>query len=350
MPNMASRIRRLCNVRNVRVALLGLVPAAFGACAQRMPQNTFDPAGEGARDIANLMTPVLLIAGVIFVVVQTILIVSVVRFRDPGEDDGTAPRQVHGNTPLEVIWTIAPFLILVGIAVPTVRLIWKQHEVPQGEGVLEVVVTAHQWWWEFEYPSEGVRTANELHIPAGKEIKLLLRSNDVVHSFWIPRLGGKQDVIPGKELVWTLKADRPEAEPLYGQCVELCGASHANMRLRAVVQSEADFEAWLQGQKRPAAVPPEGSKAAEGKRVFETGACIGCHTIAGTNAQGRVGPDLTHFASRSTFAAGIFDRTDENLAAWLRDPPGVKPGAKMPNLGLSDQEVQNLVAYLQSLE
>ncbi len=329
---------------------LALLSVVFTSCAERMPQNTFDPAGEGARDIANLITPVFFVAAVIFVVVQSLLLVSVFRFKDRGDSEGRAPKQVHGHTPLEIVWTIVPFLILVGVAVPTVRLIWKQHRIPEGPGVLEVRVTAHQWWWEYEYVKEGVITANELHIPAGRDVKLTLTSADVVHSFWVPRLAGKQDVIPGQERTLTLKADRPESEPIYGQCAEFCGPSHANMRLRVIVQSEDDFRAWIESQKLPAAVPAAGSKAAEGKRIFETGACIGCHTIAGTNAQGRIGPDLTHFASRSTFAGAMFESNDENLRLWLHDPPGVKPGAKMPNLGLSDAEVENLIAYLQSLK
>lgn len=341
---------RRCAGPGLLGVLLAAVTFLLSSCAEGIPQDTLDPAGEGARDIANLIIPVFIVAGVIFLVVQGILVISVVRFRDKGEAGGEAPKQVHGNTPLEVAWTIIPFLILVVIAVPTVRLIWKQSSLAQDEGVLEVKVTAYQWWWEYEYPKEGVRTANELHMPAGRDVKLTLTSADVVHSFWIPRLAGKQDVIPGQERVLVVRADKPETEPLYGQCAEFCGASHANMRLRAVVQSEADFQAWLEAQRRPAGAPPAGSKAAEGRRIFESGACIACHTIAGTNARGRNGPDLTHFASRSTFAGSMFELNDENLSAFLHDPPGVKPGAKMPNLGLSEAEVENLLAYLKSLE
>ena len=322
------------------------------SCAERMPQNWMQPSGEGARDIVNLMVPVLVVAGIIFIVVQTILLVAVFRFRDKGDPrtEGTAPKQIHGHTRLEIVWTIIPFLILIVVAVPNVRLIWKQHSPPREADFLDVRVIAHQWWWEYEYVKEGIRTANEIHIPAGREVKLTLTSVDVVHSFWIPKLAGKQDVFPGQERTIVIKADQPESEPLYGQCAEFCGMSHANMRLRAIVQNEPDFREWVERQKQPARIPPEGTKAADGKRIFETGACIGCHTIAGTNAQGRVGPDLTHFASRSTFAGSLFEVNDENLSAWLHNPPGVKPGAKMPNLGLSQAEIESLVAYLRSLE
>ena len=322
------------------------------SCAERMPQNWMQPSGEGARDIVNLMVPVLVVAGIIFIVVQTILLVAVFRFRDKGDPrtEGTAPKQIHGHTRLEIVWTIIPFLILMVVAVPNVRLIWKQHSPPREADFLDVRVIAHQWWWEYEYVKEGIRTANEIHIPAGREVKLTLTSVDVVHSFWIPKLAGKQDVFPGQERTIVIKADQPESEPLYGQCAEFCGMSHANMRLRAVVQNEPDFREWVERQKQPARIPPEGTKAADGKRIFETGACIGCHTIAGTNAQGRVGPDLTHFASRSTFAGSLFEVNDENLSAWLHNPPGVKPGAKMPKLGLSQAEIESLVAYLRSLE
>lgn len=351
--------------------LLPVFPVAslllFSSCATALPQNTFDPAGKGARDIQNLIVPVLVVAAVIFVVVQSVLLYSALRFRQRDSDEpapGECPEQVHGNTPLEIAWTIVPFLILVVIAVPTVRLIFEQHAGAKSPDPVEVRVTAHQWWWEFEYPQYGVRTANELHLPAGRETKLIMTSNDVVHSFWIPRLAGKQDVFPGQERTLVLLPDADlvgkslsegsgegaESVMLYGQCAEFCGISHANMRMRAVVQSEQDFRAWIERQRANSRIPEPGSVAAEGKRLFESGACIACHTVAGGPAQGRIGPDLTHFASRSTFAGSLFERTDENVAAWLRDPPGRKPGAKMPNLGLSDREIEALVAYLQTLE
>jgi cytochrome c oxidase subunit 2 len=359
-----TNLKRELNARNILFsALLGASALFVTACSGRLPQNTLDPAGKGARDIKNLIVPVFFVAGAIFVVVQTILLVSAFRFRQRGDAEKTegpaeCPEQIHGNTPLEVVWTIIPFLILVVIAIPTVRLIFEQHKVPESGSVLEIKVTGHQWWWEYEYPEFGIRTANEIHIPAGRPVKLTLTSQDVVHSFWIPRLAGKQDVFPGQERFLVLQADRElvahsddgSGTVLYGQCVEFCGISHANMKLRAVVQSDEDFQAWVASQKAPAKVPEPGTKAAEGKRIFESSACIGCHTIAGGPAQGRVGPDLTHFASRSTFAGSLFERTDENVAAWLRNPPGQKPGSKMPNLGLSESEIEALVAYLQSLE
>lgn len=305
------------------------------------------PQGSVARTIDVLFTWVGIIAIVIFVIVEVALLYAIVRFRRRPGDEGEPP-QIHGSTKLEITWTVIPALILVVVGAATVKTIWELAETPTGPEVLQVNVTGHQWWWEYQYPDSGVVTANELHIPAARKVRLNLQSADVIHSFWIPRLAGKQDVVPGRTNVLMVQADEPLVEQLYGQCVEFCGSSHANMRLRVVVQSQEDFDTWLVEQKKKASTSTGGS-ASEGRAIFERKACVGCHTIDGTSAQGNVGPNLTHFASRETFAGSMFGRTDENLTAWLKDPPEQKPGSKMPNLNLSDDEVKNLVAYLQSL-
>jgi cytochrome c oxidase subunit 2 len=211
-------------------------------------------------------------------------------------------------------------------------------------GSLSVEVIGHQWWWEIRYPELGITTANELHLPVGRPVSLSLKSADVIHSFWVPRLGGKRDLVGGKvnHLVFTV--DEPGEYP--GQCAEFCGASHANMRLTVIAQSPADFEAWT---KRLTATPiPPSGEAAKGHQAFLATGCVACHAIQGV-AAGVVGPNLTHVGSRKTLAGGILKNNPEDLARWLRNPPGVKPGALMPKLPLSDDQVAALVAYLGSL-
>jgi cytochrome c oxidase subunit 2 len=206
-------------------------------------------------------------------------------------------------------------------------------------------VRGWQWWWEFRYPDLGVVTANELHLPAGRPVVLHLEGPDVIHSFWVPQLGGKRDVTPGRLNRITLTPDAPGE--YWGQCAEFCGASHANMGMRVFVRTAADFDAWVARQKAPPAEP--GELAAAGKTVFASSACVGCHTIQGVSA-GVLGPDLTHFGSRTMLAAGMWPNTPENVAEWVKDPQRLKPGVKMPALGLTDEQAKALAAYLTSLK
>lgn len=317
----------------------------FAACAKNAPQDTLDPAGPIAARINELFWPVFWIAVGIFVLVEGALLWAVIRYRHRG--DGPGPQQVHGNTRLEIAWTVAPALLLaIFVAIPTVATIINLSRKPSGD-VLEVKVTAHQWWWAYEYTDLRVVTANELHIPVGKPVFITLESDDVIHSFWVPRLAGKQDVVPGRTNTMTIEASEPGRYP--GQCTEYCGLSHANMRLLVVAESPEDFDDWVSRQRLPADSPAD-ALAGEGENLFLSGACAGCHTINGTSAQGKVGPDLTHVAGRSVFAGAMFDLNSENLAKWLRDPPGVKPGSRMPNLGLSEGEIEALIAYLETLK
>jgi cytochrome c oxidase subunit II len=345
-------------------SVAGLVLLVAGCAAGDLPQNALDPAGPYAQIKDNLWRLVFPIAVAVFVLVQGGILYTVFKFRDRGEPD--LPRQVHGNTRLEIIWTIIPALILVGIAVPTVQTIFELAGDP-GDDALQVRVIGKQYWWEFEYlgdEGQGVVTANELHIPTGRDVRLTLESQSavvpegpegVIHSFWVPRLAGKSDVIPGQLRAMTLAADEPGVYP--GQCAEYCGLSHSRMRFRVIAHEPAEFEAWLQARIEPAAEPIDGL-AVQGQDLFEDLACIACHALDGhpafadrEDAGPRIGPNLTHFASRGVFAGGIFENDDaEQLRAWLANPPGVKAGAQMPDLGLTDEQIDALIAYLQTLE
>lgn len=332
-----------------RIAKAALVPAAalLAACERHsIPQDTLNPAGPVAEKQASLYWIVFWIAVGVFALVLTLFVIAVVRFRHrPGRG---MPKQVHGHPVLELTWTVLPALILAGIAVPTVGTIFElANRAPAGS--INVRVVGHQWWWEVEYPGFKVETANEIHIPVNRPIYVAITSNDVIHSFWIPRLAGKQDLEPGRTNHLTLEADEPGR--YLGQCAEYCGLSHANMRLRVFAETQADFEAWAAEQARPAAAPPPGTL-----QILQSHGCGGCHALNGvegfapsTLGQSMIGPDLTHFGSRTTFAGSTFATTDVNLSNWLKNPPGVKPGADMPNLGLTPDEIQALVAYLRSL-
>ncbi|MBA3552079.1 MAG: cytochrome c oxidase subunit II [Actinobacteria bacterium] len=331
-------------------ALLTVSAVVLGACAENAPQDSLSPAGPYARQIDTLFRPVFWIAVAVFVLVQGLLLYAVFRFRHRG--DRGIPVQVHGNRRLEIAWTIIPAMLLAGIAIPTVGTIFSLDRRPAGD-VLDIRVVGHQWWWDVEYPTLGVVTANEVHIPAGRPVRLSLETEDVIHSFWIPRLAGKQDMLPGRTTTLNIQADEPGTYE--GQCTEFCGASHANMQFLVIAQVPAEFDAWVQDQGRPAVAPAAGSPAAQGAEIFvrgtEVGSCVGCHAIEGVQgAEARIGPNLTHFGSRATFAGAIFQNNAENLRAWLDDPDSVKPGARMPDYNLTREEIEALVAYLQGLE
>ncbi len=324
-------------------ASAGLV-LLLSACGDGLPQNTLDPAGPTARTIDRLFDPVFWIAVVVFGLVEGLLVYAVIRFRH--RSGAPVPVQVHGNKRMEIAWTIAPAVLLAVIAVPTIVTVFSLYRTPTS--ALTVEITGHQWWWDVKYPSLQVETANEIHIPVGQKVFVKVTSFDVIHSFWVPRLAGKQDLEPGKVNHLTMQAD--SAGTYLGQCAEYCGTSHANMRLRVVAQDPSEFATWASGQKQAAARPPADVLAIM-KGASQP--CGGCHTINGLEAEGlggQIGPNLTHFGSRTTFAGAIFPNTPGELAAWLRDPPARKAGADMPNLGLSEQEVQALVTYLEGLK
>jgi cytochrome c oxidase subunit 2 len=317
----------------------------LAACAKKAPQSTLDPKGDVARRIANLINPVFIVAGVVFVLVQGLIVVAIVKFR--ARPDSPEPQQIHGNTRLEVGWTLVPALILLAVAVPTIKTIFDLAKTPANP--VNVTVIGHQFWWEYRYTDLGVVTANELRMPAGRPVELTLNSVDVIHSYWIPPLGGKTDVVPGRNNHMHLEADKP-GEYL-GQCTEFCGASHANMRAKAIAMTPGDFDAWVAGQRAAAATPADGTVAADGMALFATKGCSGCHTVQGVSA-GVVGPNLTHIASRTTFAGSIFDRNDANLRKWLTNPQAEKPGnaMKIPGAPLTPDEITKLIGYLDSLQ
>ncbi|MBI2169041.1 MAG: cytochrome c oxidase subunit II [Actinobacteria bacterium] len=350
----------------LRLALLAAPLALLAGCTDS-PQDSLKPAGEWARKVDGLWDVSFLIAVVIFLIVEGLLVFALIRFRNrPGNE---SPRQIHGSTPLEIGWTILPALILAGLAIPTVATIWDLADEPKN--AVQVIVTGHQWWWEYDYPDLEVETANELHIPADTQINVTLRSYDVIHSFWAPQLAGKVDVVPGHTNRLAMHADEPG---LYlGQCAEFCGLSHANMRLRVIAHAPAEFDEWVASQKRPAEQPPAGDAAA-GYALWASKGCQSCHTIDGHDKSGPIdasgvsgkstqGPNLTHLQSRSTFAGAIFDLTPENLRKWLRNPSKLKPMDPENNIGmpsafppgesgkpLSDEEIEQLVAYLETLK
>lgn len=328
-------------------ARLGWVPLASGlAACGRLPQSTFDPAGPVAASQLRLLNLSMWIMIAVFAIVAAILTYVVVRFRERPGQQGLPP-QVEGNHRLEVLWTAGPILVLALLAVPTVRDVFALARTPEGGDALRVRVVGHQWWWEFQYPDLGIVTANELVIPAGRKVSLTLTSADVIHSFWVPRLAGKMDLVPGRENSMWIQADEPGTYS--GQCAEFCGTSHANMRFLVVARPAAEFDAWVKGQQNPV-VEPQTDLARRGQEIFGQ-KCVACHAIRGTPfTKGAVGPNLTGVGSRQTIAAGMLPNTDENLRRWLDNPSAVKPNAKMPDYNLNEQEIDALIAYLRGLK
>jgi cytochrome c oxidase subunit II len=336
------RTKRWRPDRGYTLAVTSMLTLA--ACAENAPQDFLEPEGPVARRIDNLHDPVFVVAGVILVLVVGLVLVALYKFRDrPGRPE---PTQVHGNTRLEVGWTLIPALILLAVAVPTIRTIFDLSR--KDPAALQVKVIGHTFWWEYQYADSGIVTANELVMPTGRPVELTLESVDVIHSYWVPKLAGKTDVIPGRTNRMSFEADQPGQ--YLGQCTEFCGISHANMRNVAVAMTPADFDRWLADQRRPPPAPAEGSAAAEGLTVFNGRGCAGCHRIEGVS-EGDIGPNLTHFASRGTFAGSIFENTPDDLRTWLRDPQGAKPGNLMqiPGAPLTSDEITKLIAYLETL-
>jgi cytochrome c oxidase subunit II len=344
----------------VLLAPLVLLALVAAGCAPNAPQDFLHPVGESAKEADHLLKLVLIVAGLVFVLVEGGIVVFVIKFRRRSENE--APVQTHGNTRAEFIWTLIPAVVLAIVAFPTIKGIFAFAKEPTGD-VLQVKVVGKQWWWQYTYPGLGAQpgtdlvTANELHMPTGKPVRLKMTSDDVIHSYWVPKLSGKQDVVPGHETSLTFQTDTPGT--YLGQCAEYCGLSHALMRLTVVVQKPAEFEAWLEQQRHTPDAPVSNSLAARGKDLFLNGrsggtfpgggACASCHTVAGTDAKGITGPNLTHISSRATFAGAIFRTNTENLTRWLKDPPKEKPGSIMPKLGLTDDEIRALIAYLETL-
>jgi cytochrome c oxidase subunit 2 len=324
------------------------------------PQNLsiFEPASPPAESIRALSVLVLAITGLIFVLVEGILITLIVRSRRRAIDDTKEPPQLYGSQPIEIAWTAAPALIVFILTLVTSRSLWEVRVEPpkpvEGTPALFVTVIGHQWWWEYRYETYdgkplGFVAANELHIPASDDatarpVYLTLKSADVCHSFWIPRLAGKTDLIPGR--VNSMWFQTKEKGLFVGQCAEYCGTQHANMLLRVNVDSPADFASWVENQRKPAV---EVGSASEGKAAFLSHSCVSCHRIRGTPSAGDYAPDLTHMMSRDTLASGMIGNTPEQLKRWFDDPQAVKPGCLMPAFGLSDRQRDGILNYLGTL-
>jgi cytochrome c oxidase subunit II len=395
----SDRLRRLASY-----TLVAALVVAAASCNEAHPNTTLVPHSDLGREIDFLWDRLLLLGTIVFILVEGALIYVVFRYRRR-ENQGPPP-QTHGSTGLEITWTLIPAVILVFIAVPTVRTIFIT-QAQAAPGSLNIEVTGHQWWWEFRYPEYGITTANEIYIPAGRTVNFRLRSADVIHSFWTPQLGGKRDVITNRtNYLWYTPDSSTAGSVWNGFCVEYCGASHANMRFRVFTVKPQEFDSWVAGQKMPArfgavatagglpagyifprqqipdyAVPhaptPAGLKftpgltgnAARGLRVFSGAACIGCHSIAGNPAaMGVTGPNLTHVGSRSTIAAGRYPNAAAYLALWIKNARAMKPEVLMPTLGLdeydpvlkakvtaatgglTDQQIADIVAYLTALK
>jgi cytochrome c oxidase subunit II len=318
----------------------------------------FDPASPSTEAIRSLFVLVLAITGVIFLIVEGVLIFSIVRFRHrPGPT--SEPPQVYGSMPIEIAWTAAPALTAFVLALILTRtefaVRFDPTAAPVGSKPLYVTVIGHQWWWEYVYESYdketlGFITANELHVPSSTDgvprpVYLTLKSADVCHSFWVPRLGGKTDLIPGRTNQMWFQTNQQGV--FLGQCAEYCGTQHANMLLRVNVDSPADFQLWLENQKRPAVEDPT---LGEARTAFLGQSCVNCHRVTGTTATGTYAPDLTHLMSRQTIAAGMTPNTRDELRKWLDDPQQIKDGCLMPRFGLNAKSVDLLVDYLSALK
>jgi cytochrome c oxidase subunit 2 len=472
-----TRLRRL-GTRNLGAAALTVgLTLLLAACGQNHPDSIFHQRTDANRDVDHLFKLIIYIGTFVFIFVEAILVLTLIKYRSrPGQ---AAPEHVHGNTTLEITWTVIPLVILAIIAVPTVRTIFKSQAKARSDA-LQVEVIGHQWWWEFRYPQytvagangrvDTVVTANELYLPIGKTVNFTLKSKDVIHSFWVPALSGKRDVVTNRTNYLWYTPDSTNMDAFNGACVEYCGTSHANMRFKAFTVSQADFDSWMANQKLPgvgsAAVtpPPAGStptlsptgaptpsqinpninstgslkspaganqatpttpgtgatgvgvpnapgavnanvaqagfisyprdkmpaytipqtplpanlkfddsqlpggNAATGAKLVSTGMCIACHSVRGVpTMQATVGPNLTHVGSRTTIAAGLYPNDAQHLARWIKNAPAMKPGIIMPALGLgeydpvtlkgtvktggfTDQQIADIVAYLQSLK
>jgi cytochrome c oxidase subunit II len=418
----------LTRLRRPGARSLGMAALTVGlavlltACGQNHPESVFHQRTDFNRDVDFLFKLLIYAGTAVFIFVEGILVLTLVKYRKrPNQPE---PEHVHGNTTLEIAWTVIPLLILIVIAIPTVRTIFKTQAVARSDA-LQVEVIGHQWWWEFRYPQytapgamgrvDTVVTANELYLPLGKTVNFTLHSKDVIHSFWIPALGGKRDVVTNHTNYLWFTPDSATANAWNGACAEYCGTSHANMRFRAFTVAQADFDSWIANQQKQAVgaaradttapvpvaapvtqagfvsfprekMPPNtipqtplpvglkfddnalaGGNAANGEKLVSTGMCIACHTIRGVPGMvAQVGPNLTHVGSRTTIAAGLFPNDPQHLARWVKNAPAMKPGIIMPALGVgeydpvtlkgpvktgfTDQQIADIVAYLQSLK
>ncbi len=316
---------------------------------ERRVANMFKPLASPAESEKQVALLTFAITGTIFVVVGGLIVYTIMRFRRrPGDDMHQEPPQVYGSNQIEIAWTIIPILIVFVLIGVMARVVAGVENASPPQTTTHVTVVGHQWWWEVQYPDYHITTANEIHVPfssdGGHATYFMLQSMDVAHSFWIPQLSGKTDVIPNRDnYLWM----NPKAAGIYyGNCAEYCGTQHANMQLRVIAESPEDFKKWTLNQQTKA---NEASEAAQNKAVFLSLACVNCHMIQGTTSIGKFGPDLTHLMSRREIGGGVIDNNHKNLRAWVNDPQDIKPGCLMPSLKLTDHELNQVVAYLETL-
>ncbi len=343
-------------LRALQVFVVVLWPTAFclaqSAAESSSSTNIFAPSSTPADSIYRLSLFVLAVTGTIFVIVFSLLFYVAVKFKRRSGDDREPP-QIYGSDQVELAWTVLPVLIVMVLFMTSARVIHAVQDARRPPGTIEVTAVGHQFWWEYRYPQYGFVTANELHVPVSDRAQptptfITLLSADTNHSFWVPRLAGKTDLIANHpNSTWV----DPHDTGLYlGQCAQYCGTQHAKMLLRVYVESRADFDRWVKTQQQTvqpdAAMSPE---AIEGRRVFESTACINCHAIEGTVADGTFGPDLRHLMSRDTIASGAAPNTPANLRSWIQNPQVIKPGALMPAMNLNQQELDEVTAYMLTL-
>ena len=331
------------------IALLVLLQVQVPGVPEHRITNIFKPLASPAAAEKSIALFVCAVTAAIFVVVAGLITYTIWRFRRrPDDHSGQEPAQVYGSNQIEVAWTVIPILIVFILTGVTARVIAGVENASPPKAMLKVRVIGHQWWWQVEYPDYGIVTANEIHVPVAPNGQnatyLQLESLDVIHSFWVPQLSGKTDLIPNRRnFMWI---DPQEPGVYVGNCAEYCGTQHANMLLRVIAQPQADFAKWAAQQQKNGG---DQQIAAEGKKVYESLSCVNCHAIKGTPSIGKFGPDLTHLMTRQTLAAGVVTNTPEHLRAWVNDPQDIKPGVLMPSLKLTNKELDQVVAYLETL-
>lgn len=368
---LSKRIKLIFNLSIVMVLSMLLM-----ACNPEGPQSTFDAQGPVSEIQKNLFLFTFWIAVIVFIVVEGAILFVTFRYRRRNDE---LPVQTHGNLKLEITWTIIPAIIIVIIAIPTVIGIWQTQVMPDEEDSLVINAVGHQWWFEFNYPSEEVVTANELHLPEDTNVIVKIESQDVLHSFWIPKIAGKIDMVPNHENQLWIKADNPGL--YYGQCAEFCGVAHAMMRFRVIVHTNEDYQNWLEYMRTPPQDLVSGSDEDEGRKLF-VGNCSMCHTYDSykkaayhkeinsqynrweewkkdkENSAIVSAPNLTHFGNRITLGAGLKENNYDNLVKWIEDPDSIKIGTRMKNHAaiyttenkLSDLEIEQIAKYLLSLK
>lgn len=368
---LSKRIKLIFNLSIVMVLSILLM-----ACNPEGPQSTFDAQGPVSEIQKNLFLFTFWIAVIVFIVVEGAILFVTFRYRRKNDE---LPVQTHGNLKLEITWTIIPAIIIVIIAIPTVIGIWQTQVMPDEEDSIVINAVGHQWWFEFNYPSEEVVTANELHLPEDTNVIVNIESQDVLHSFWIPKIAGKVDMVPNHENQLWIKADNPGL--YYGQCAEFCGVAHAMMRFRVIVHTNEDYQNWLEYMRTPPQDLVSGSDEDEGRKLF-VGNCSMCHTYDSykkaayhkeinsqynrweewkkdkENSAIVSAPNLTHFGNRITLGAGLKENNYDNLVKWIEDPDSIKIGTRMKNHAaiyttenkLSDLEIEQIAKYLLSLK